>query len=219
VGLELARHYVTDGHTVCVTGRKKPELQGAQFQPFSISANSDQLLVDIDNLLLQFQSINTLIYSAGYRERAHIDELSDADILQMINTGLAAPTLLVKRLKNKLESPLKVMLITSKSQYEPHEYEPVYSAVNAGLAMFGASLVKDMAIGKVLVTAPASIDTPFWDGSGENTGDMLDVRWVSEQIVELSSGAFKYKYATILHNPARVEIVEALDGALQPIVF
>lgn len=46
---------------------------------------------------------------------------------------------------------------------------------------------------------------------------MLDVKWVSDKIVELSSGAFKYKYAKILRNPARVEIQETLDNELNPI--
>ncbi|MEE9335992.1 MAG: SDR family oxidoreductase [Granulosicoccaceae bacterium] len=142
VGLELARHYVSDGHTVCITGRQNPELQGAQFERFDISPDSEKLVRDIDKLLNQFQGVKTLIYSAGFRQRGHIDELTDAGILQMMNTGLTAPTLLVRRLNNRLESPLKVMLITSKSQYQAHEYDPVYAAVKAGLAMFGESLVK-----------------------------------------------------------------------------
>ena len=217
MGLELARHYVSDGHTVCITGRQNPELQGAQFEHFDISANSVQLVSDIDKLLNQFQGINTLIYSAGFRQRGHIDELTDAGILQMINSGLSAPTLLVQRLKNKLESPLKVMLITSKSQYEAQEHEPVYCAVKAGLAMFGESLVQDMAIGKVLIAAPSGINTPFWNGSDEDTSSMLDAKWVSDKIVELSSGSFKYKYAKILRNPARVDIQETLDNDLNPI--
>ncbi len=217
MGLALARHYVSDGHTVCVTGRHDPQLQGAQYERFDISADSTLLLKDIDELLKRFQEINTLIYCAGYRQRGHIDDLSDADILQMMNTGLSAPTLLVQRLKNKLKSPLKVMLITSSSQYTAREYEPVYCAVKAGLAMLGESLVKDMAIGKVLVAAPAGINTPFWEGSDEDTSTMLDAKWVSDAVVELSSGAFKYKYAKILRNPARVEIQETLDGDLNPI--
>ncbi len=84
--------------------------------------------------------------------------------------------------------------------------------------MFGACLVRDMGIGKVLVAAPAGIDTAFWQGADADTSRMLDANWVSDQIVELSGGAFKYKYAKILRNPARVEIEECLDGDLVSII-
>lgn len=217
VGLELAQHYVTDGHTVCITGRRNPNLEGAQFEQLSISANAEQLSSDIDTVLTQFEGINTLIYAAGFRQRGLIDELSDDAIKQMLNVGLLAPTLLVQRLKNKLATPLKVMLITSSSQYTARKLEPVYCAVKSGLGMFGESLVKDSQIGKVLVAAPSGIDTAFWHGSDEDNRTMLDATWVCDKIVELSSGVFKYKYAKILRNPARVEIQETLDNHLQPI--
>lgn len=217
VGLELARHYVEDGHTVCVTGRQKPVLPGAQFESFSITADADKLGHDIDTLLTRFTSINTLIYAAGFRQRGLINELDDAAIKQMINVGLLAPTLMVQRLKNQLDMPLKLMLITSSSQYTARELEPVYCAVKAGIGMLGASLVKDKQLGKVLVAAPSGINTPFWDGSSEDTSSMLDAKWVSDKIIELSSGVFKYKYAKILRNPARVEIQATLNNDLQPI--
>jgi hypothetical protein len=46
---------------------------------------------------------------------------------------------------------------------------------------------------------------------------MLEAQWVAKQIVELSSGAFKYKYAKILRNPERVEVEECLDNNFEPI--
>ncbi len=140
VGLELARHYISDGHTVCITGRKNPELKHAQYERLDITANADQLGQDIDTLLNRFSGINTLIYCAGFRQRALIDALNDAAIKQMINVGLLAPTLLVQRLKNQLDIPLKIMLITSSSQYTAREQEPVYCAVKSGIGMLGASM-------------------------------------------------------------------------------
>ncbi|MEE9334977.1 MAG: SDR family NAD(P)-dependent oxidoreductase [Granulosicoccaceae bacterium] len=217
VGLELARHYVEEGHTVCITGRNNPNLESAQFEYLSVSSDSEQLTHDIDGLLMQFTNINTLIYAAGYRQRGLIDALGDDAIKQMLNVGLLAPALMVQRLKNLLDTPLKIMLITSSSQYTARESEPVYCAVKSGMGMLGASLVRDQQIGKVLVAAPSGIDTAFWHGSDEDTSSMLEAKWVSDQIVDLSSGAFKYKYAKILRNPARVEIQETLDNKLQPI--
>ncbi len=217
VGKELAAHYISDGHNVCVTGRKDRNLQGAYFQKFSITGISAHLGSDTDRVLSDFPNVNTLIYAAGYLQRGHIDSLSDDDLQTMVNVGLLAPMMLTQRLKTKSTSPLKVVFITSSSQYTPRELEPAYCATKSGLGMFGAALVRDPGIGKVLVVAPSGIRTPFWEGTIEDTETMLDANWVAKQIVELSSGVFKYKYATILRNPARVEIVECLDNDLKKI--
>lgn len=217
VGLELARHYSSEGHTVCVTGRHNPGVEGIEYQRLDISEDANRLTSDISQIVAGFNDVNTLVYSAGFLQRGQIDTLSDSALQKMTNVGLLAPMLFVQRLKNNLETPLKVMLITSSSQYTPRAMEPAYCAVKAGLGMLGASLVRDDRIGKVLVAAPSGINTGFWSGTEEDTSTMLDPKWVADKIVELSSGAFKYKYARILRNPSRVEVEETLDNDLKVI--
>jgi short-subunit dehydrogenase len=214
LGLELAKHYVSETHTVCITGRHDPQLDGARFIRLSMSADPGQLIQQIDAALTAFTPVNTLIYAAGFWQQGHIDTLSDDAILQMNHVGLLAPALLVQRLKRNTSTPLKVMLLTSSSQYTPRELEPLYCATKAGLAMLGACLVKDREIGKVLVVAPSGMKTAFWDGSSVDVSGMLDPYWVAQQIVELSSGAFKYKYAKILRDPPQVIIEEFLNNDL-----
>ena len=213
LGLELAKHYVAEKHTVCVAGRHDPGLNNAVFNRFDIDqdANSDE---KTNALVADFPTVNTLIYAAGYYQEGHIDSLNPQDIIQMTKLGLLAPMLMTNKLKYNNDLPLKVMLITSSSQYTPRELEPVYCAVKAGLGMFGASLAKDPDIGKVLVVAPSGMDTEFWNDSSIDTTDMLDPQWVAEKVVELSSGAFKYKFAKILRNPAHVVVEECLDNKL-----
>lgn len=217
VGLELARHYTAEGHNVCVTGRKRPDLQGVTFHELSITHDPIRLAQDIDRVLGRFESVHTLVYSAGFLQRGHIDVLSDEALRTMVNVGLLAPMMLIQRLKIKSEYPLKIMLITSSSQYTPREYEPAYCATKSALGMLGASLVRDKGLGKVLVAAPSGIRTPFWDHTKEDIETMLDPSWVSDRIIELSSGAFKYKFAKILRHPPRVEVVECLDNDLAKI--
>ena len=214
VGLELARHYSVDGHTVCVTGSRNSNIDEIQFLKLAIVDDAKQLGSDIDRIVDSFKGVNTLVYSAGFLQRGHIDALSSSDLQKMVNVGLLAPMMLVQKLKTKLNTPLKIMLITSSSQYTPRELEPAYCAVKSGLGMLGASLVRDMGIGKVLVVAPSGINSKFWSGTDEDTSSMLDSKWVAEQIVDLSSGEFKYKFALILRNPARVKIQEILDHEL-----
>lgn len=217
VGENLAKHYVADGHTVCITGRRNPNLAGARFHPLAMTENANDLVEDIDRIVEDFPAVNTLIYAARYLRRGHIDDLGDSDLQTMVNVGLLAPMMLAQRLKRSTANPLKIMLMTSSSQYTPREFEPAYCATKSGLGMLGASLVRDGQIGKVLVVAPSRINTPFWVGTDEDTETMLDPEWVADQIVALSSGAFKYKYAKLLRNPARSEIVECLDNSFQPI--
>lgn len=207
LGLELAQIYSSLGHTVFIAGRKNPGLAGLNYLEFSISDKIEETIEEIDSLLSKVDKINTLIYTAGFYQSGHLDELSDEQIIEMTNIGLLAPALMIKRLKNNPGKPLKVMLITSSSQYTPRELEPMYTATKAGLGMLGASLSLDNEIGKVLVVAPSGIKTPFWS-KDKDTSDYLEPRWVAEQIVELSSGPFKYRYAKITRNPARAEIIE-----------
>ncbi len=207
LGLELAKIYSSLGHTVIIAGRKNPDLANVRYIPFSITSNLDETTKQIENLLSQIEKVNTLIYTAGYFQSGHIDELSDAQITEMVNIGLLTPALMAQRLKNNPGKPLKVMLITSSSQYTPRELEPMYTSTKAALGMLGASLSLDLGIGKVLVVAPSGMKTPFWKNDND-TSEYLDPKWVAEQVVELSSGPFKYRYAKILRKPQKVEIVE-----------
>jgi len=195
------------GHTVFITGRKDPHTPDLRFLYLPIDHDADDWIKRINSVLAEVEKINTLIYVAGYYQEGPIDRLSDQQILAMIHVGLTAPALLVQRLKNNPGKPLKIMLITSSSQYTPRQLEPVYTAVKSGLGMLGASLSLDPAIGKVLVVAPSGMKTPFWDKTKDTTG-FLDPHWTAGKIIELSGGPFKYRFAKILRSPERVEIVE-----------
>lgn len=212
LGLEIAKRYVSEGHNVCITGRNNPYLESATFVEFQINSDTSSLRRSIDGVIEKFPEVNTLVYAAGFYQEGHIDQLTDEEILLMTNVALVAPMLFVQRLKNNNPLPLKVILITSSSEYTPREMEPVYCAVKAGLGMFGASLVLDKEIGKVVVVAPSGIATPFWDGTNKDTSEMLDPHWLADEVIRLSGGVFKYKYAKILKNPPRTEVKVCNDN-------
>jgi NAD(P)-dependent dehydrogenase (short-subunit alcohol dehydrogenase family) len=217
VGLHLARHYIAAGHRVCVTGRRTPDLPGAQFHPLPVTADSAALARDLDTLTTAFPGVQTLIHAAGYLERGRIETQTDTALQTITNIGVLLPMMLAARLKPRAPTPLKLMLITSSSAYTPRPNEPSYATTKAAMTMLGASLARDPGIGKVLVAAPSGIATPFWDGTDEDTSTMLDPEWVAQRIVDLSSGPFKYRHARLLRNPARVEVDETLDNNFQPI--
>ncbi len=74
--------------------------------------------------------------------------------------------------------------------------------------MLSNSVSFDERVGKVLVAGPAGMNTRFWEKNPRDMSNMLDPKWVAEQILDQYSGNFKYKFARILRGPARVEVVE-----------
>lgn len=207
LGLALAKQYCILGHQVTVTGRNDPRLDVVNFIPLHIDEDVTSLIAHIDTLVRQVGPVHTLVYSAGFYQEGHIDELSDKEILMMIHVGITAPTLLINRLKNNPGKPLKVALITSSSQYTPRRLEPIYTMVKAGLGMLGRSLALDTDLGKVMVIAPSGMLTPFWNNE-KDTATYLDPTWAAQQIIELSAGSFKYKFAKLLRDPTRVLLEE-----------
>jgi hypothetical protein len=176
VGLELARHYIAEGHRVGITGRRDPELPGAQFFHLPIGASADALPPAIDDLISAFSGVQTLVYAAGFLQRGTIETLPDEALLTMANVGLIAPMMLVSRLKPLAPTPLKLMLITSSSQYTPRAQEPAYTATKAGLGMLGASLARERCLSRLLPafappsgTEPTRTRHPCWTRSGWQT--------------------------------------------------
>ena len=206
LGFALAKRYRAQGHTVFITGRKDPHAPELHFCAFAITEQTEPLGAELDALLALTGPIDLLVYAAGYYQEGTLDQLSDSEILTMLNVGLTVPALLIQRLKKCAHAALDIVLITSSSQYTPRKLEPVYTAVKSGLGMLGASLALDPAIGKVLVLAPSGMATSFWDAQKE-AHDYLNPEWVAQETVSLFNDAFNYRYAKILRSPARIEIV------------
>lgn len=211
LGLELALLLKSEkSYEVYITGRKEPENRPFNFIYLDIDAQTDQLPQKIDEVLSGLPGqIDLFVCAMGFYQEGSLKQLSDEDIRKMMNVGLTAPTLMLNKILNRQEKLPGFIAITSTSQWTPRTYEPVYTAVKAGLGMLANSLSLDPQVGKVLVAAPAGMKTNFWAGTDKDTRTMMDPKWVAEQVCQLYfSDEFKYKYARILREPPRVEIVE-----------
>lgn len=211
LGLELAILLHTKNEfEVYVTGRKEPESGQLRFVYFDIDSHTDQLPHRIDEITSSLpQQIDLLVYAAGFCQEDTIKQLTDDNIRKMMNVGLVAPTLILNRILNRQKRLPGFIAITSTSQWTPGIYEPVYTAVKAGLGMFANSLSLDPQVGKVLVAGPAGMKTNFWSNTEKDTSTMLEPAWVARQICQLYfEDNFKYKCAKILREPPRVEVLE-----------
>ncbi len=214
LGLEIGKLLLKSGATVCVTGRSPRFIpQEFQFMRLDITDDLGMLARELDDKLVQLAPTDLLVYAAGFFERGRIAELLDTHIVRMINVGLTAPAFILRRIIRRQESLEGFIAVTSTSQWIPREWEPVYAAVKAGLAMFAQSVSLDRRVKKTLVVGPAGMNTNFWTNAGrDDTHTLLHPRLVGEQILRLWNGNYTYRLARILRDPTpeskRVQILE-----------
>ncbi len=214
LGLSLAKQLVDESssHEVVVTGRHDPG--EARLQYLKIDLCREDAIEYLIPLLYDTEPFDAVIYAAGMREDGTIDELGEKEIDNMISVGLAMPTRILKYVLKSQGQLDTFIAVTSTSQITPRLREPLYTAVKAALGMLAKSLAEDPRIGRVLVAAPAGMDTQFWAGSDRETGDFLDPEIVARAIWELYEGDYTYALVKLLRggDPLKVEIVE-MDGA------
>ena len=206
LGLQLARILKAIGENVIVTGRKEIT-DDLEFRKFDLS--TAELSGRVSDFVKELPLIDRLVYAAGYFQEGRITDLSDSEIEEMISVGGRGLIYFVKSLLAKQDGLTELITITSTSQWTPRQKEPVYNFAKAGAAHFSNGIAEDGRVNKVLVVGPAGMRTEFWEGVDRNDlDDMLDPAWVAEQVIELSNDDFKYRFARILRQPARVEIIE-----------
>lgn len=206
LGFEIA-NLLSNQNAVFITGRRNPNKNNLHFLPLDLGTGQS-LSEKLDFLVDRLPKIEMLVYAAGFYQEGSIADITDDDIFAMNNVGLLAPAMLLRRLLKKQDRLSGLIAITSTSQWIPRSMEPVYTAVKAGLGMFAHSVSLDPKIGKMLVVGPSGMKTRFWEKTKKETGDMLEPKWVAEQVVNLFQPNFKYKFIRILRGPARVEVVD-----------
>lgn len=209
LGRELALTLAPD-YEIAVAGRTKRDV--FNFFPLSLSAApKDNVSVAHQlNTIAKEWPCDLIVYAAGFYQEGRITDLSDNAIADMMLVGVSAPAMLLSRylgLYNRLDG---FIAITSSSQWTPRKLEPVYTASKAGLGMLARSLAEDGRINKTFVAGPTGMKTPFWDGTGKDTKEMLDPKWVAEQIVGAYAGSFRYRFIKIHRCPSRVEIADTV---------
>lgn len=206
LGLQLAKQLQASGDEVIITGRKETD-EGVPFEVFDLSA--PELATRVRNFVNDLPNVNRLVYAAGYFQEGRITELSDAAIEEMIDVGGRGLIYFVKSFLEKQGKLGELITITSTSQWTPRQKEPVYNFAKAGAAHFSNGIAEDGRVGKVLVAGPAGMRTEFWDGvARDDLDEMLDPAWVAKQLINLISDDYRYRFARILRQPARVEIIE-----------
>lgn len=209
LGLEIAED-LYDESNVIVSGRTDPEVSFAEFREFDVS--QADLANKIGAFVTGLPHIDTFVYAPGYFQPGHITDLSDDQVMEMMNVCGTGYVWFTKKLLEKQGKLDRTILVTSTSQRVPREFEPVYNFAKAGVGHYANGLSLDPRVGKVLVAAPSAMDTDFWANTDRDTSKMMKAAWVAEQIIDLLDEDYDFREAKILgafnELPNRVEIVE-----------
>jgi short-subunit dehydrogenase len=206
LGLELARDFLATGSSVTVTGRRELNETGVQYEHFDLAAPN--LPERIGELTMKLPEVDTLVYAAGYYQEGRITDLSEQQIEEMIDVCGRGLVYFVRAILQKQGKLKELITITSTSQWTPRALEPVYNFAKAAAGHFSNAMAEDGRVGKVLVAGPAGMQTAFWDGLDKDTSSMLEPDWVAKEVMTLRDDDYTYRFAKIMRDPARVEIVE-----------
>jgi short-subunit dehydrogenase len=207
LGLAIAKELRGKDNTVYVTGRRKLKENDLQVEPFDLS--TPDLPKRITELVERLPKIDTLVYAAGYFQDGRLTDLSEEQIEEMIDVGGRGLIYCVKAILEKQDKLDELITITSTSAWTPRQREPIYNFAKAGATHFSNGMAEDGRISKVLVAGPAGMKTAFWEGvKRDDLDSMLDPVWVADEVMKLRKDDYRYKFAKIMREPARVEVVE-----------
>lgn len=177
LGLALAREY-NKTYNVYLIGRNEQKLEQA-VQSFAHSENKVSYKVcDVTDYektesmlqsIFQSENVHALINNAGMGVFEPLEDLTEADITEMLETnvyGTIFPTKLAFQLFKK-QGFGKVMNIISTAGLRGKVNESVYCASKFAVRGFTESLVKEWDGTDIYPTAVymGGMDTPFWDDS------------------------------------------------------
>lgn len=209
IGWELAKIYAAEGATVTVTGRKHPDEKNAAIIFRELDLSSADYADSIRECIKEVGRIERFIYSPGYFQEGRITDLSEEEILDMVQVCGTGCILAARDILLGQDNLPECIIVTSSSQWTPRELEPIYNFAKAGVGHFAAALSLDARVGKLLVAGPTGTKTAFHaNREGVDMSTYHDPAWVAKQIYDHVKDNFEYKFIKILRDPAKVEVSE-----------
>lgn len=126
------------------------------------------------------EKINVVINCAGSNQFSSIDNMSEQDVIQQVNTNLVTPILLIKALLPHLSTQVSSKIINVGSSFDSIGYPgfSVYSATKFGLRGFSESLRREFSDSNIEVSmvSPRATDTEMNDSNVQQLNQKLKVK-------------------------------------------
>lgn len=175
IGSHTVKLLASVGANVFITGRNKEKLgqiaienkiPGERIFAADLSDGTEVALLK-ENFFKAFQTIDVLVNSSGVGIIKPLEQLSETDFLQSLNTNLLASFLLVKAFLPAMKEAKTGLIINIPGVLGkvPMAGAAAYSASKYGLVGMMQSIREELKRTNIRITNlfMGGVDTPFWD--------------------------------------------------------
>lgn len=167
IGLEIARHYASNGKEVVVTGRDRSRAEQAAA---SIGDNATGVAFDlaepeaIAGALGEVGDVSYLVLCGIARDSNTVKDYSYQDAVALTTMKLVGYTEVVHALCDRMDDSSSILLFGGRAKDRPYPGSTTVTTVNGGISSLIRSLAVELAPIRVNALHPGIVgDSPFWE--------------------------------------------------------
>jgi hypothetical protein len=201
IGQATAALLIENGWTVHGLARREAALSSEHYHHTAVDlADIHQVTNAVETLRRRHHAIHALINNAGVGHFAPHEELSIAQIEELMAVNLLAPLVMTNLLlRNLKEVRGAVITISSFSAYESSSFGAAYAATKAGLLHFSRSLFEEARRSglKVCSISPDITRTAFYDQLRFAPEDDVEAAIAPESVAKVVLAALQQPEGTV----------------------
>lgn len=211
LGLEIAKKFMKEGHSVAICARNEARLKKAQEQIASIRKNNETIAwapIDVSeenavkefvkNCLIHFGKIDVLVNNAGiYGPFGNIEDVDSEEWKKCIDINLMGPFYFMKYIIPHMKENKygKIINLSGGGATNPLPFISAYAASKCAIVRLTETIAKEVEEYNIDVNAiaPGALDTKMFDqvldAGPEKVGQKFYDKITKEEKTPLSAGA------------------------------
>lgn len=213
IGQEIARHYLSEGSPVVITGRDpvKAERIASELGEGATGFGFD--LADpasIAPALSDIGAVSRLVLSAIDRDNNPLDDYSIDRAINLTTMKLVGYTETIRTLHDRMSDDGSVVLFGGRAKDRPYPGSTTVTTVNGGVASMISTLALQLKPVRFNAIHPGIVgDSPFWEGKQETLDNVL-AKTPTGRLVTMANVVDATVF--LLENPAMNGVNLYIDG-------